>query len=60
MGKEVAEIQAPSTDPLTPYIYHQTALEFLAGSIAVKGLKENNRTLNVSRVIGFMLLIKIL
>jgi hypothetical protein len=60
MGKEVAEIETPSTHPLTPYIYHQTALEFLAGSMVVKGLKEDNRTLNVSKVIGFMLLNKIL
>jgi hypothetical protein len=60
MGKEVAEIQAPSIDPLTLYIYHQTALEFLAGSITIGGLQENNRTLSVSKIIGFMFLIKIL
>jgi hypothetical protein len=60
VGKEVAEIQATSTDPQTPYIYQQTALEFLAGSMVLKGLKENNNALNLLKVIGFMLLIKIL
>jgi hypothetical protein len=59
VSKEVAEVQTASTDPLTPYIYQQTALEFVAGSMAFKGLKENNNILNVSEVIGFMLLIKI-
>jgi hypothetical protein len=31
MGEQVTGNQAPSTDPLMAYIYHQTTLEFLGG-----------------------------
>jgi hypothetical protein len=42
------------------YMYHWTALAFLGDSMTVEGLKKNNSSLNVSKVIVFVLLITIL